>query len=105
MLGVRPGVDIRPDAGGKVTGGIGGLSVTPDDPARLPPHIRPARLGGRGKLPVFEIQVATFGPALQYRRDGDHPDRHGFVEPASVTTLDAYQSSLGATQENWKVFT
>jgi len=45
MLGVRPGVDIHPGAGARVVGGHGGMSVTPDDPKLLPPHVRPPRFG------------------------------------------------------------
>jgi hypothetical protein len=104
MLGVRPFVDILADAEGSVQGGGGGLSVTPDDPTRLPRHVRPARLGGVGKLPVFEIPVAALGTTLRYRADSGHPDRHGFIEPAESMTLPQYQSALAATQSDWKEF-
>lgn len=102
MLGVRPGVDILPDDSGSVRGGGGGLSVTPDDPARLPPHLRPGRLGGRGKLPVFETSVNSLGSSLGYRADPGHPDRHGFIEPAYVMLLDELQLALAATAPAWK---
>ncbi len=104
MLGVRPGTDIQPDADDLVRGGSGGLSVTPDDPARLPPHVRPARLGGKGRLPVFEIAIARLGATLRYRPDNKNPERHGFIEPADSMTLADYQSRLGATQADWKEF-
>ena len=83
MLGVRPGVDIPVDYTGLVASGQGGLSVTPDELARLPPHVRPARFGGKGKLPVFELSVRSLGERLAWRPDPDRPDRHGFVEPST----------------------
>lgn len=82
MLGVRPDYDIRVDSTGHVQPETGGLSVTPDDPARLPPHVRPPHLGGRGALPLFSIEVAQLDAELTYRPDPKHPTRHGFIEPA-----------------------
>ena len=102
MLGVRPGIDVFPDEGGNVREGGGGLSVTPDDPARLPPHLRPARLGGRGKLPVFEAPVIGLGNSLGYRADPAHPDRHGFIESASAVLMEEFQAALAATAPAWK---
>jgi hypothetical protein len=102
MLGVRPNVDIRADAHGRVTGGQGGLSVTPDDPKLLPPHVRPQRFGGKGKLPVFELLIRDLGATLSFRPDPDRPERHGFVEPAKPMHLDEYQAALAASQPAWK---
>lgn len=87
LLGVRPGYDIQATNVGIVSEGAGGLSVTPDDPARLPPHVRPARLGGKGKLPVFEIPGQKLVEPLTYRPDRDRPDRHGFIEPAHSSPM------------------
>lgn len=105
MLGVRPGIDLRPDATGHVVGGQGGLSVTPDDPMRLPPHVRPPRFGGKGKLPVFEIPAGSLGGALSYRPDPERPERHGFVEPGAPMHLSEYQSALASTQPGWQEVT
>lgn len=69
MLGARPVVDIPVQENGTVATGQGGMSVTPDDPAYLPPHVRPERLGGRGKLPVFVIAPSGLGSTLSYRPD------------------------------------
>lgn len=102
MLGVRPGVALRPDDTGRVVGGQGGLSVTPDDPMRLPPHVRPPRFGGKGKLPVFELPAGSLGGALSYRADPEHPERHGFVEPGAPMHLSEYQSALASTQSGWE---
>ena len=76
--------------------------MTPREPKLLPPHVRPRRLGGRGKLPVFELLTHDLGEALAYRPDDDRPDRHGFIEPRNSVPLDAYQLALAATQPAWK---
>ncbi len=102
MLGVRPGADIHPDASSGVSGGRGGLSVTPDDPRLLPPHVRPPRFGGRGKLPVFALPMDCLGTSLAYRPDPERPERHGFVEPGELMDLGEYQAALGATQPSWR---
>ena len=102
MLGVRPGFDIPVLPDGNVMAGQGGMSVTPDDPAYLPPHVRPERLGGRGKLPVFVLAATRLGSALSYRPDPGHPGRHGFVEPAGAMPLAAYQTALAHTQDAWE---
>jgi len=88
MLGVRVPIDVRPDANGTVAPGGGGMSVTPDDPARLPPHLRPVSHGGLGVLPVFGMPVGGLGLLLSFRPDPRRPDRHGFVEPSRVMTLE-----------------
>lgn len=64
-LGVRPGTDIRADEGGLVTPTTGGLSTTPDDPALLPPHVRPASLGGFGRLPLYVIESEQIRDGLR----------------------------------------
>jgi len=88
MLGARVGVDVRPDAAGNVQPAQGGISVTPEDPSRLPPHLRPIRLGGQCGLPLFKIDDGSLGRALAYlpspeeanetwldRAGGTHGDR------------------------------
>ena len=102
MLGVRPGVDIQPNEAARVDGGQGGLSVTPDDPKLLPPHVRPTRFGGRGKLPVFELPMSSLEALLAYRPDPERPERHGFIEPGTPMHLNDFQSALAATREAWK---
>jgi hypothetical protein len=102
MLGARVPTDIAPDDQGTVSPETGGLSVTPDDPAFLPVHLRPKALGGQGKLPVFKIPVAALGALLAYRPDPKGPDRHGFIEPLRVMLLDAYQAALAATAPSWE---
>ena len=101
MLGARPGVDIHLDAASLVQGGTGGMSVTPDNPLRLPVHVRPLRLGGIGKLPVFELHAARLGERLAYRADPKAPDRHGFIEPSQPMSFDSYQAAIAQTQSSW----
>jgi hypothetical protein len=102
QLGVRPGVDIPNTRDDRVHPGTGGLSITPDDLARLPPHIRPPSHGGRGKMPIFELEVARLGTPLGVRLDPKHPERHAFVEPVIVLTVREYQAALCATGPLWR---
>jgi hypothetical protein len=101
LLGARSGRDIIPDASNLVGRGTGGMSVTPDDPKLLPPHARPERLGGLGKLPIFGLKTDRLGEALAYRADPDAPDRHGFVEPSRQMPFEDYQAALAGTQRDW----
>ncbi len=101
-LGIRPGIDIPKSPDELVHPGTGGMSVTPDDPARLPPHVRPPWLGGQGKLPVFALDFAAIGALLGVRLDPKHPERHAFVEPAMMMTVDEYQAALCSTRASWR---
>lgn len=100
MLGARIGIDVRPDSEGNVGPG-GGLSVTPGNPARLPPHLRPESLGGTGRLPVFVLLASQLGDGLAYVPDSKRPDRHGTVEPAETMPLAGYQKLLADTRDTW----
>jgi hypothetical protein len=102
-LGVRPGYDIPVNGDGTVTPRTGGMSITPDDPARLPPFLRPPRFGkgGFGILPVFVFDPIRLGSQLAYSADPKQAQRHGFVEPSQSMTIDAYQLALAATQIDW----
>lgn len=102
-LGVRPGTDITADEEGQVHPATGGMSTTPDDPTLLPPHVRPPHLGGRGKLPVFMLDVARLSEELAARRDPGHPRSHAFIEPAARMALAALQSVLCSGRESWEV--
>lgn len=102
-LGVRVPRDIEPDAAGMVSPGVGGLSITPDDPRHLPPEFRPESLGGLGRLPLFALAVHDLTADLQVRLDPTNPQRHGFLEPTLPTELEAYQRALCATAPHWRV--
>lgn len=103
MLGARVSVDVRPDGEDRVHPTRGGISVAPEDPARLPPHLRPIRLGGQCGLPLFRIEDASLGQELAYRPDPKKPTRHGMIEPAASMLLRAYQGALAATAPDWEV--
>jgi hypothetical protein len=104
-LGVRPKVDIAPDAAGQVHPETGGLSTTPDNPNLLPPHVRPVSLGGRGKLPVFVVDVGQLGPLLAPRRDPKNPVKHAFIEPGRGMALSDLQELLCRTRVAWEAAT
>ena len=103
QLGVRPGTDIPVDPGKRVHPQTGGMSVTPDEISRLPPHVRPQRLpGGRGNLPVFELATSALSKEVVLRRDPKNTFRHAFLEPATSMLLDELQAVLCATGSSWK---
>lgn len=102
MLGARVPIDIKVDPDGHVHAGRGGMSVTPNDPALLPPHFRPVSLGGFGKLPVFGFEATGLGDKLSYRPDPKRPMKHGFVEPRAVMTIAAYQFAIATTAPLWQ---
>jgi hypothetical protein len=105
MLGVRlasldgPG-DIPVSSDGMVSPETGGMSVTADEPMKLPMHRRPARWGGRSNLPLFVIEADALPPTLVARLD-DPDARHYLVEPAERTSLVHYEHELGATRSEW----
>ena len=103
QLGVSPGTDIPVDPAKKVHPRTGGMSVTPDEMSRLPPHVRPRRLpGGHGKLPVFELATSTLSEPLVIQRDPKNAFRHAFVEPTASMLLQELQAMLCATGSDWK---
>ena len=81
-LGVRSAVDIPVGEEDEIEPFTGGMSVTPDTPAALPPFRRPSGHGGTGVDPVWGIDSEDLGTGLIYRPDDANPDEHGFVEPA-----------------------
>jgi hypothetical protein len=84
--------------------GQGGLSVSPDDPGKLPFYRRPAAFQGTGRDPVWVIESADLGSDLTYRPDPRNAG-HGFIEPARPMTLDEYQRALQQTQSLWQKVT
>lgn len=104
-LGARPVIDIPIDQNGMVWPRTGGISVTPNDPKKLPRHRRPRSLGGRGKDPVWCIPSSYLGPKLVYKADPNNPTSHGFIEPAFPITFDDYQRALTGTRGSWQLVT
>lgn len=103
-LGVRPGKDILADSNQFVHPKTGGLSVTPDDPKLLPPHVRPLDLGGKGRLPVFILEMDALDQKLSLRRDPTCPLKHAFIEPAASMPLTTMQTLLCSTRNQWEKF-
>jgi hypothetical protein len=99
-LGARADKDITPDKYGIVFPGTGGMSVTPDNPAFLPPNMLTEVQ--HGKMFVFEIDVADLLPSLSYRPDPAKPLVHGFVEPIAPMAFDTYQTAIWSTQGQWR---
>lgn len=103
-LGVRPGRDVSALADTEmVQPGSGGLSVTPDDPMRLPDYRRPKSLGGRGQDPVWMISDADLSADLMWRADPNKPADHGFIEPNRTMALQEYQDALANTRSRWQL--
>ena len=98
-LGVRPHRDIPVNSRGVVAPMSGGMSITADDPMKLPPHRRPASDDGTGRDPIFEIQGDFFGGSLSLRQDG--PPGHCLVEPLSFCLCEDYQAAIHTTRPFW----
>jgi len=101
-LGVRPLIDVPGDAADVVDPGVGGMSVTIEDPMLLPTHRRPSAFGGTGPDPLFAIEREVLGPDLEWRADFEGPSGHGFVEPVRTMTFDEYQEAIWATRSRWR---
>jgi hypothetical protein len=95
------GEDIPVSRDGNVEQRTGGMSVSPDDPTRLPWHRRPPEWGGTGKDPVYQIEAEALGRELVYRPDPDDPQGHGFVEPVRWMPFEEYQRALWETRREW----
>ena len=80
----------------------GGMSVTLDDPFEIPPHRRPASLGGDGDWPLWRILSDDLPERLATRNDRDF---HGLVEPSQQMSADEYVQSLESTQPKWDLET
>jgi len=100
-LGIREDIDILVMEG-QVKPNTGGMSVSPPPPSNLPTHRRPAKFGGTGKDPLWEINVNCLSVfQLQYRPDPHQPNKHGFIEPITEMPLEEYQQAIVATLHEW----
>jgi len=111
-LGVRPEKDIPLHEGRQVRPGEGGMSVGPCL-RELPPLLVPMRLGhivagarGRNSYRCWRMggglcEPGPVAPGLHLRVEPD--GKHGLVEPAAATSLDAYQQALAATRPAWTI--
>lgn len=74
--------------------------MTPNDPLKIPKHLRPEKFGGdAGNLPVFELHLSSLSPELSHRLTSP---THGMIEPRTAMPLATYQSLLCATKPNWR---
>jgi len=103
-LGVRPFVDIQPDAKGHVHPGQGGMSVSPDSIWNIPDHRRPRGIGngstGHPNDHVFAI--AKVSAELSIRPDPLRPATHAFIEPSETVLLVKFEASLAGTRPDWQ---
>lgn len=115
LLGVRvppdSHCDVRPDSGGVVAPGTGGMSVR-DSWRSLPFFLIPRRLvalvpGARGnpKLHVFAMGSGAFGAGPLNESLVVRPDSngHGLVEPRDAVHVESFQAALAQTQADWEV--
>jgi hypothetical protein len=107
-LGVRIGTgkydDIATQEDGHVHPRTGGLSVSPDDPKRLPRHRRPRSLGGDSTRPLWVVSHEQLQAELHYEPDEPDPEgiiRHGLVEPGIPMPPEALQEHLRNTTTLW----
>ena len=103
-LGVRVNDDdpeIPYDEEGIVEPGTGGMSVTIDDPMRLPPWRRPPSFGGDSNVPLWVLDEDSLPEYLACRRDETDP-YHGLIEPARTMELADYQTALAETRSLWR---
>jgi hypothetical protein len=101
-LGARVGDDVEPTPTGTVGPGCGGMSVSPDEPERLPKHRRPPQFNGTGRDPVWRISPQALDRRLQCVPDPDDPERHWLVEPVVDMPVAEYQSLIEATRSHWQ---
>jgi hypothetical protein len=108
QLGLRTNAgdesDIEIDDDGNVHANEEGLSVTPDDPRKLPVYRRPIEWGGvRSCPPVWGIPLDALGSDLAYRGDPTNPKNHGFIVPAQDMAFSQYKNAIEATRDRWEI--
>ncbi|MGM0579016.1 MAG: hypothetical protein ACQEXJ_25070 [Myxococcota bacterium] len=79
------------------------MSVTMDDPKKLPKHRRPQWLGGEGRDPLFQMWSGKLPEALALVPDKEQRDSlHACVTPRQATSFEAYQAALHGTRDKWQ---
>ncbi|TCC21315.1 hypothetical protein [Kribbella sindirgiensis] len=99
-LGIRVGYDVHPAEDGSLEPIGEGMSVTPGDPRRLHPYVRPVKYGGNGKHPVWKIEIRKLPDALKFTPDDSHPD-HGVLEPAHEMSVTEFREHIARTRTEW----
>jgi hypothetical protein len=106
-LGIVVPEDVRPDAGGCVHWGGGGVSVAPCMLWKLPNHRRPRDMGrgstGKNTDHVFSLSLESVrNVELATRADPDRVTKHALVEPDGSMLLDDYRAAIARTRIEWK---
>jgi len=107
-LGIRVGTrhdDVSLDEEGLVPPDDGGMSVCPDDPARLTPGLRPTQLpGGRGHWPVWRIHVEQLPDELVFAPSKPKKKlvMHGLIRPRTSMSPETLQALICSTRDLWE---
>jgi len=101
-LGARPGLDLPIDSAGMVQPQTGGMSVTVNDPYKLPLVRLPRNMGGNGRDPLFWMGEERLPRLLSIRIDKG--SCHAFVEPIEHCPFESYQQTLHGTRSDWRLY-
>ncbi len=81
------------------------MSVTMDDPAKLPRPRKPRYLGGEGRDPLFRMLATSLTDDLVLHLDEKRPaTSHALVAPARACPFEAYQIAIHETRRDWEAF-
>lgn len=93
-------IDVNED--GKVIHSAKGLSVTPNDPYKIPVTLRPKSYkGGSPNRYIFEIPTNKIGTNLAYVPDPKNPLDHGFLAPSEEMLASDYRDAIIGTRPDW----
>ena len=91
--------DVQLDGEGQVIPGKGGMSVTVDDPSKMPPARRPRWINnGRSEDPLLYIEYHRIQAPLTVRIDRD---AHAMIEPTELRLLTDYEKDIASTRPHW----
>ena len=98
-LGVQPDRDMPVDGRGFVKPITGSMSITADEPLKLPAHRRPGFYDRTGRDPIVEIAVECLATRLLLRQDGDVS--HFLVEPLPRCPFGDCQATIQSICPSW----
>ena len=79
------------------------MSVTLDNPRKMPRPRRPRSLGGEGRDPLFRMRSDRIPAELILRTDALRPQTlHACLTPARNCRFEEYQELLHGTRSNWE---
>ncbi|HTI68551.1 MAG TPA: RHS repeat-associated core domain-containing protein [Candidatus Limnocylindria bacterium] len=97
-LGIRP-KDIPDIVDGLVKPTFQGLSVTPNNPSKLPPFA--LKKLAKGEIKVWAITEQMFDVKLGYVPDPTDPEGHGYVRPKILLPVGEYKRLIKESQMRW----